>query len=531
MENSALNYVNKPPLEAWNVWIWRICAAISGILSGISLLHPLFAWLAWLAPAGFLFSMLLDPHKPLREYLWRAALFAGCYYGVALAGLLQVADHINLPRWQAGLLVLGLTALCVLGLSLLWLAAALIFGFAKPPVPVSFGFWPLTCYLIEWLQGHLFGGFPAISLGSSQGAYPLLCQSAACWGALGLSALLILINVLLAAAFLCRRWRYLLLAVAIFIVNIISGLVDWHFQSQPTQTLSVAAAHADVALSDRWDGSFDADIFAIIAGQAAAAQAEGVQLMLLPETILPYTLQASDGYGAQYLQLAAKHQLTIVAGGFAEHPAGTYNSLFSAQGGKLTEIYQKRALVPFGEYIPLQGLLDKLLPQSFWESFPVGRLQAGPQQGGAAINLPNGRRLITAPMICYDVCFAAYPRQAVQDGAQLLLAASNDVWYRGTTLTYQHLNHSVMRAVEYGVPLVNSTNGGISAIIDNQGRILARSINNRAAVAEIGLSPTLTLFARSGQYQVFPIALVWLALTIIGWLCRPASNYKIYSLR
>ena len=115
----------------------------------------------------------------------------------------------------------------------------------------------------------------------------------------------------------------------------------------------------------------------------------------------------------------------------------------------------------------------------------------------------------------------------MQDGAQLLLAASNDVWYRGTTLTYQHLNHSVMRAVEYGLPLVNSTNGGISAIIDNQGRILARSINNRVAVAEIGLSPTLTLFARSGQYQVFPIALVWLALTIIGWLCRPASNYKI----
>ena len=253
--------------------------------------------------------------------------------------------------------------------------------------------------------------------------------------------------------------------------------------------------------------------------------------MLLPETILPYTLQASDGYGAQYLQLAAKHQLTIVVGGFAEHPDGTYNSLFSAQGGKLTEIYQKRALVPFGEYIPLHGLLDKLLPQGFWESFPVSRLQAGPQQGGATISLPDGRRLITAPMICYDVCFAAYPRQAVQDGAQLLLAASNDVWYRGTTLTYQHLNHSVMRAVEYGLPLVNSTNGGISAIIDNQGRILARSINNRAAVAEIGLSPTLTLFARSGQYQVFPIALVWLALTIIGWLCRPASNYKIYSLR
>lgn len=531
MENSALNYVNKPPMEAWNVWIWRICAAISGILSGLAMLYPLCAWLVWLAPAGFFFSMLLAPHKPLREYLWRAALFAGCYYSVALAGLLQVADYISLPRWQAGLLVLGLAALCVLLLSLLWLAAALIFGLTRPPLPIAFGFWPLACYLIEWLQGHLFGGFPAISLGTSQGAYPLLCQSAACWGALGLSALIILINVLLAAALLGHRWRYLLLALAIFVVNIISGLVDWHFLSQPTQTLSVAAAHTDVALSDRWDGSFDADIFAIIAGQAAAAQTEGVQLMLLPETALPYALQADSGYGAQYLQLAARHQLTIVAGGFAEHQNGTYNSLFSAQGGKLTEIYQKRALVPFGEYIPLQGLLDKLLPQGFWDSFPIGRLQAGQEQGGAAISLPDGSRLITAPLICYDVCFAAYPRQAVQEGAQLLLAASNDVWYRGTTLTYQHLNHSVLRAIEYGLPIVHSTNGGISAIIDNQGRILARTEENQAAVAEIGLAPSLSLFARSGQYQVIPVALFWLGLTLVGWLCRPASNYKIYSLR
>lgn len=531
MENSALNYVNKPPMEAWNVWIWRICAAISGIFSALALLHPLCAWLAWLAPSGFLFSMLLAPNKPLLEYIWRAALFAVCYYGLALSGLLNAADYISLPRWQAGLMVLLLLATCVVGLSLLWLAAALIFGLARPPVPVAFGFWPLSCYLIEWLQGHLFGGFPAISLGTSQGAYPLLCQSAACWGALGLSALIILINVLLAAAFLCRRWRYLLLAVAIFIVNILSGVVDWHFLSQPDQTLTVAAAHTDVAVNDRWDGSFDAEILASIAGQAAAAQTEGVQLMLLPETVLPYTLQADDGYGAQYLQLAAKHQLTIVAGGFANHHSSLYNSLFSAQGSSLTEIYQKRALVPIGEYIPLQGILEKLLPQEFWDSFPVSGLRAGPQQGGAKISLPNGRRLITAPLICYDVCFADYPRQAVQEGAQLLLAASNDVWYRETSLIYQHLNHSVLRAIEYGMPLINSTNSGISAIIDNQGRILARTEENRAAVAEIGLSPSLTLFARSGQYQIFPVALFWLALTIVGWLCRPASNYKIYSLR
>lgn len=60
---------------------------------------------------------------------------------------------------------------------------------------------------------------------------------------------------------------------------------------------------------------------------------------------------------------------------------------------------------------------------------------------------------------------------------------------------------------------------------------MARTEENQAAVAEIGLAPSLSLFARSGQYQVIPVALFWLGLTLVGWLCRPASNYKIYSLR
>ena len=253
--NSSLNYVNKPSLENWNPWIWRITAAVSGILCGLATIYPIFAWLIWLAPAAFLFSILAAHNKPLTEYLWRSGLFAVCYYALALSGLLTVADHLSLPRWQAGLLVLLITALCVVLLSLLWLLAAVIYGLCQPAVPVSFAFWPLVCYLIEWLQGHIFGGFPAISLGVSQGVYPLLCQSAGCWGATGLSSLIILINILLAATIFCRRWRYLLLALAIFIINIVAGLVDWHFDTPPERTLQVAAANSDIMLEQRWDSS------------------------------------------------------------------------------------------------------------------------------------------------------------------------------------------------------------------------------------------------------------------------------------
>ena len=537
--NSSLNYVNKPSLENWNPWIWRITAAVSGILCGLATIYPIFAWLIWLAPAAFLFSILAAHNKPLTEYLWRSGLFAVCYYALALSGLLTVADHLPLPRWQAGLLVLLITALCVVLLSLLWLLAAVIYGLCQPAVPVSFAFWPLVCYLIEWLQGHIFGGFPAISLGVSQGVYPLLCQSAGCWGATGLSSLIILINILLAATIFCRRWRYLLLALAIFIINIVAGLVDWHFDTPPERTLQVAAANSDIMLEQRWDSSYDSEIFAIYAGQAANSRAEGAQLLLLPETALPYVLQSTSGYGSRFLQLANQNQLTLVVGGFAEHNRQRYNSLFSATpasaGGKLTEIYSKRALVPFGEYIPLKGLCRRLLPDGFWASFTLNILQSGGKQGAATIILADKSRVSTAQLICYDLCFADYPRQAVNEGAQLLLAASNDVWYRDTCVIYQHLNHAILRAIEYNRPLLNSTNGGYSAVIDNQGRILALTNPNTAqaktAMAEVGLTSNLTLFSRYGQYHIFIIALIWLAVSVIGWLCRPADNYKFFSIR
>ena len=537
--NSSLNYVNKPPLDDWNPWIWRITAAVSGALCGLASLYPVFAWLVWLAPAAFLFSLLVAHYKPLPEHLWRAGLFAVSYYAVAVSSLLKVADYIDLPRWQSGLLVLLLTALCVLLLSLLWLLAAAVFALCRPALPVSFAFWPLACYLIEWLQGHLFGGFPVISLGVSQGVYPLLCQSAGCWGATGLSAMIILINILLAAALFSHRWRYLLLALAIFAVNIIAGLVDWHFDTPPERNLRAAAANSDIALEQRWDGSYDSEIFAIYAGQTAASRAEGAQLMLLPETALPHELYAGSGYGPRFVQLANQNQLTLVVGGFAERNGQQYNSLFAITptqaGSTFTEIYSKRALVPFGEYFPVKGLLEKILPDAFWASFPITDLQTGGAQGAATITLGDKSRLTVASLICYDICFADYPRQAVQEGARLLLAASNDVWYRETGIVYQHLNHSVLRAIEYNRPLLNSTNGGYSAVIDCEGRILAvasaRAEHVTAAVADIGLPENLTLFCRYGQYQIFIVALVWLAVSILGWLCRPADNYKIFSRR
>ena len=76
-------------------------------------------------------------------------------------------------------------------------------------------------------------------------------------------------------------------------------------------------------------------------------------------------------------------------------------------------------------------------------------------------------------LICYEGIFPALTREFVKSGAGLLLNISNDAWYGRTSAPYQHLAMVSVRAVENRVPLVRSTNTGISAVIDRTGRIRA----------------------------------------------------------
>ncbi len=176
------------------------------------------------------------------------------------------------------------------------------------------------------------------------------------------------------------------------------------------------------------------------------------------------------------------------------------------------------ALVPVGEYIPLPLTI---LPDSFLESIPMTKLASGGQQGACSIPLPGGRQISAAGIICYDVCFTDYPREAVRQGAGLLLAASNDVWYADSSVVYQHFNHGVLRAIEYGRPMISSTNSGISAVIDDYGRVLAAAPAGSMAAAGILLPERSTPYAVFGQYLILPALLLWLAVCFLGWLWHP----------
>ncbi len=133
--------------------------------------------------------------------------------------------------------------------------------------------------------------------------------------------------------------------------------------------------------------------------------------------------------------------------------------------GTILSVYDKVHLVPFGEYLPFQEILEKL-----------GLMQLTKVRGGflsgdrhRTYSIPRAPRVL--PLICYEIIF---PGDAVPAGERpgWLLNVTNDGWFGISTGPYQHLQQARVRAIEEGLPLVRAANTGISAIVDPVGRIL-----------------------------------------------------------
>jgi apolipoprotein N-acyltransferase len=166
--------------------------------------------------------------------------------------------------------------------------------------------------------------------------------------------------------------------------------------------------------------------------------------------------------------------------------------------------------VPFGEYLPLQNLLERL-----------GLMQLTKVQGGflagdrrRAQTLPRAPRFL--PLVCYEIIFpgAAVPRGEQPDW---LLNLTNDGWFGTSSGPYQHLQQARVRAIEEGLPLVRAANTGISAVVDPLGRIIKSLPLNREAVLDAELPRRIEppIYVRVGD-SAFGLFLVVAAVFVLG---------------
>lgn len=342
--------------------------------------------------------------------------------------------------------------------------------------------------LAEWLRGFLFTGFPWNAIGYAVMPVPLLMQSVSVTGMVGMNALAVFVFAL--PALLAGR-RHLRLGVALAVILVAAhvgfGYLRLTETIEPaTQSLDVRIVQPNVDLAEKWDASVRDRIFSTMTELSAKAPEQGharPQLILWPETSVPFLFTERPDALAAIGRMLEDGQM-LVAGIVREEgdaAAGSggryYNSVVAIDDqGELTDAVDKVHLVPFGEYLPFEGLLQRL---------GIGQLVAGPMNFSAGserhpIVVPGGIRAL--PFICYEVIFSDLVAVDAAS-AQLIVNVTNDAWFGDTPGPYQHFRQAQIRAVENGMPLLRAANNGISAVVDAHGRILdALAINVRGAI-------------------------------------------------
>jgi apolipoprotein N-acyltransferase len=233
-----------------------------------------------------------------------------------------------------------------------------------------------------------------------------------------------------------------------------------------------------------------------------------------PESAAPYPLD-QDGVARELIAQVVPSGGFLLTGGerfdLSGEPPRVWNTLFVLDDtGAIVARYDKRDLVPFGEFLPLRGLLSRVGLAKLTHG--TIDFQAGP--GRTTITLPGLPPV--SPLICYEAIFSG---SVVDPKARpdWLLNITNDAWFGHSSGPYQHLAMARMRAIEEGLPLVRSANSGISAVVDSWGRIEAELGLGETGVLDVALPPPLpggTPFARTGP----AIALAPAALLIFGAL-------------
>ncbi len=323
----------------------------------------------------------------------------------------------------------------------------------------------------EWLRGHILTGLPWNVLGYAL-TYPLpLMQSAAVVGIYGLTLATVLIFALPPVLWSeappgmdGRRAKAAALALALV------PLAAMALLGQVRVSLGMQTAAPDIKIRivqpsvpqrEKWRPENQARIFfdhLALSATSPAGETDnlaGITHVIWPEAAMPFLpLDHPDVRAA--IGRALPPGTFLITGALRAEPAAPgaprprriFNSiLVFGEGGSLVTRYDKIHLVPFGEYLPLQSLLESIGLQQ------LTRLRGGFDVGVSPRPLLHVPRLpAAAPLICYEAIFPG----AVVEGAErpgLILNVTNDGWFGDTTGPRQHLHQARVRAVEEGLPL------------------------------------------------------------------------------
>jgi apolipoprotein N-acyltransferase len=527
--------------EGW----WRILIAFLAGASSTLALPPTDIW-----PLPFItfpiLVWLLDgtAGAGLRGLL--AAAAAGWWFGFGyfLAGLYWVGHAFLVDAktfgWLLPFAVIALPAAMAVYTALGLILARLIWTRDASRVLAL----AVALTLAEWLRGHLFSGFPWNAYGYELISPLWLAQGAALIGIWGLTFLAVAVYsspAVLADSRADARWRWLApaLSAAAIVALAIYGVIRLeHTPTRFVEGVRLRIMQPNLQQDEKFNYSQKQEVmrrYLALSDQPGGLR--DVTILIWPESAFPFFLVREADALAQIAGLLPADTVLITG---AIRPPDTppgavltraYNSIYViGRGGSILSVYDKIHLVPFGEYLPFQDLLERLgLVQ-------LTKVRGGFIPGDRRRNQPAPGAPNFLPLICYEIIFPddAVPRSnegewfyrhvgrylgwpsVVGTGERpgWLLNLTNDGWFGASAGPYQHFQQARIRAIEEGLPLVRAANSGISAVVDPLGRIIKSLPLGSEGVLDAPLPQAIaaTPYARLGDAPVgamVGIAFLW----------------------
>jgi len=389
--------------------------------------------------------------------------------------------------------------------------------------------------LSELARGVVLTGFPWNAFGYALTGSPVLMQSASLFGINGLTVLTLFIFASPAALSGggSRRARVCVPALGLVLFAAIAGygvLRLSQAQSVADTGLTLRIVQPAIPQAEKWQPENRNRIFADYltlsdtSSSPETAGIGGVDMLIWPESALPFLFDFEPG-ALPAIAALLPPETTLITGmqrlerdppdpqsgdpqsgdsQAGEGVARIYNSVMLIDHqGTILDIYDKAWLVPFGEFLPFQSLLESVGLRQLTNV--IGGFSAGP----GPKSLSTETIAPFAPLVCYEAIFTG-AFVDMETRPDWILNVTNDAWFGDSPGPWQHLRQARLRAVEEGLPLVRAANNGISAVVDPYGRIVSRlGLDVRGVIDSTlpGNLPT-TRFRKSGGLMLSGLLLV-----------------------
>lgn len=531
-------------------------AVASGALLGAAFPSLNWSWAAWFALVPL--WLIVARGRGAWRTFGLGYLSGAVFFAVSCPWIATTIHNFGSLSWTVALIVFVLF-LALMG-SYLALFAVVGYGLGRwvgdRLLPL-----PFLWVAVEWLRTYTpMGGFPWNLLGYSQVQHAGFMRVVSVGGIYAASLLLAIANTLL--AYLCwrgwLRWQRRRAgsepvapasrgrtAVLVAVIAALAALLifaAWPYAppALPASTLPLEArlVQPNTSLNATWTPEslqrfLDEQLQLSLAPQGSqpGTGRAAAQLIVWPEQPAPLNYALEPAFQRMTAALQAQTGAAFLFGevtypttaqGAPDYNQPRNSSRLILPNGMTGPRYDKLHLVPFGEYVPLPGWLQRLAGVSKLVQ-GVGNFVPGNHRQLFPLGVPgNGAVHRFATMICYESIFPALARHNVADGAEWLVNQSDDSWYGHSSAAAQGLMMARVRAMENHRWLLRDTDDGITAVVDPYGRVRAQLPRQTAAALDARFAPLsqLTFYTRHGDWLPLLCTVIIGLLALWAWL-RP----------